>query len=560
MKFDKFFGRLLLALVVAGMAVSAEQTTFRSGIGAVAVYASVTDREGRFVPDLQASDFTVFDNGTPVPLTLFSNEPQPATVALLLDMSDSIITKVPRVRDAAGQFIEALQPGDRVRLGTFGSEVSISPLLTGDHAVLSHLLTQELWPGGATPLWNALYAGMTSLEREGGRRVVLSLTDGTNSASLPGLPGSLAEVERKAVDDDFMLYAIGMEGSGLESRVVKLAETTGGGHFEVKRDADLATTFRRVAEELRRQYLLGFVPATSDGTSHRIDVRVARPGLKARARRSYLQQGTQRSIRPDLTTPTTAPSSIGAATGAARGRLAVCVVGPDGAPIRDLRADEFVVTEGGQRRPVQMVTSSDDQFTLVIDASSGNDDAGTLSLAAPTVQRREVGSLYGPSPIWDGVDQAIEQLATVSGRRGVVLVTDGRATGNHVTPADVASRAWRHGVSVSTIVTAPDQSFALSSTMRLIVHPEYAPQQLAMDTGGRYVAHRVTGDSVLLQVKVGQLIKELRQSYVLQFDAPHDREAHRVSVSVTRPGATVRAPAAYVPSISPQAQKPTAGR
>ena len=68
----------------------------------------------------------------------------------------------------------------------------------------------------------------------------------------------------------------------------KIADETGGGYFELVKTADLAPTFTRVAQELRSQYLIGFAPAALDGKVHKLEVKVARPGMTVRARRSYL--------------------------------------------------------------------------------------------------------------------------------------------------------------------------------------------------------------------------------------------------------------------------------
>lgn len=67
-----------------------------------------------------------------------------------------------------------------------------------------------------------------------------------------------------------------------------MAEATGGGHFEVKHDTDLGATFAQVIDELRHQYLFGFVPASLDGTSHKLEVRLRPSGFKAKARKTYL--------------------------------------------------------------------------------------------------------------------------------------------------------------------------------------------------------------------------------------------------------------------------------
>ncbi len=287
-------GTLALAVLVAAarstpvVPAAQQQPTFRSAQRVVAVYATVVDRGGRLAADLTQADFRVSDDGRPVDITVFSNEPQPATVAILLDMSTSIAPKVMQVRESTARFVDALGPDDRVRIVTFGDEIAVSPLLTGDKEALVRILHEELWPGGATPLWNAMGAAMTSLAGEPGRRVLLTLTDGNDSASLSGWPATLGDVERQATSDEFMVYAIGMEGAGLDQRIARLADATGGGHFQVKRDADLAATFSRVADELRQQYLLGFAIGNLDGRLHRVDVRVVRPGLTARARKTYL--------------------------------------------------------------------------------------------------------------------------------------------------------------------------------------------------------------------------------------------------------------------------------
>jgi Ca-activated chloride channel homolog len=208
-------------------------------------------------------------------------------------MSGSMNPRLLRVRDSTLHFIDALRLEDRVRIGTFGSEIALSPILTGDKATLTRIVHEELWPGGGTPLWNAVYAGMDSLSKEGGRRVILVLTDGMDSGdSLPGWKGTLGDVRKRATREGFMFYMIGMEAleASLTPKpdVVALIDETGGGRFNVSDGEDLGQTFSRVADELRRQYLIGFSPETLDGREHRLELRVARPGLHARGRKSYV--------------------------------------------------------------------------------------------------------------------------------------------------------------------------------------------------------------------------------------------------------------------------------
>jgi Ca-activated chloride channel family protein len=306
---------LLLVSSAAG-----QQPVFRAGAQTVSVYATVLDREGRLVPGLDRRDFQVLDDTRPADITIFSNDILPMTVVLLLDMSYSMSGEQARVRDAALQFVDALLPADRVRIGTFGEEVSLSPWLTGDKTILKRVLLEEVWPGGRTPIWSAVRGGFRSIANEPGRRVLLTLSDGVDTgcprivapgpapapdlvASFNGKPqnsitrmpfvaddlcASYVDVERTAIADEFMTYAIGMEGPGLTAGLERLADQTGGGHFLLKRNADLATTLARVADELHHQYAIGFTPVALDGKTHQLEVQLSKPGLSARARKSYV--------------------------------------------------------------------------------------------------------------------------------------------------------------------------------------------------------------------------------------------------------------------------------
>jgi VWFA-related protein len=100
-----------------------------------------------------------------------------------------------------------------------------------------------------------------------------------------------------------MVYAIGLEsrdpaaiaGGGFgamsggrpDPGLPAIAGETGGGYFELRNSADLAATFSRVADELRRQYLIGFEPQKLDGKMHKIEVRIKKGGMKVRARKEY---------------------------------------------------------------------------------------------------------------------------------------------------------------------------------------------------------------------------------------------------------------------------------
>jgi Ca-activated chloride channel family protein len=266
--------------------VAAPSAQFKSSVATVAVWSTVNDGRGRLATQLEREDFRILDNGAEREITFFSNDPQHITVALMLDMSGSMMSRFLKVRESTERFIKALIPGDRAQIGSFGDEIAISPLLTGDKDTLMRVLREELWPAGPTPLWNAVDAAMSALRAESGRRVVLMLTDGADSCDFPDCL-DFGDAKRRATREDFMVYAIAMDERGIGAELTELAELTGGGHFELGRDDNLTATFEQVTEELRHQYMLGFVPAT-DGREHKLEVQVRRDGMRARARKSYV--------------------------------------------------------------------------------------------------------------------------------------------------------------------------------------------------------------------------------------------------------------------------------
>jgi Ca-activated chloride channel family protein len=267
---------------------------FRSGVYTVPVYATVHDSNGRLVPNLTKEAFRILDNGKPVDITVFSNEPQPLRVAVMLDVSNSVHAVGRRGGvNSVLAFMRALGPADRASLGTFGAEIAVGANLTNDLAEFERVLREEVWiKYQGTPLWQAISEAVTSLSGETGRRVVLAYTDGVDTGSLPNWRGNRSAVERQASEHDCMIYfvrpVLKASRGPLTDEARKLADATGGGHFQVPEDGDLEAAFAGVADELRHQYGLGFSPTRLDGKMHGIEVRMTRPQWKARARSTYL--------------------------------------------------------------------------------------------------------------------------------------------------------------------------------------------------------------------------------------------------------------------------------
>jgi VWFA-related protein len=292
----------------------AQQGPIRTGARTVAVYATVTDKDGRLIPDLGRDAFEIYDNGKLQSTTVFSNDVQPITVVMMLDRSGSMTGNFRLVEAAGEAFVRKLRSDDKARIGSFAARIQVDPEgFTSDPEQLVRILRTELQEEGPTPLWNAVNVGITSLLEEEGRRVVLVFTDGDDNPMNFRLNNqTLVDVMERAQRENVMIYAVGLAsttppGGGLGRRggfgggfgggimgnrpdpgLAILAAETGGGYFELTRAEDLASAFARVADELHRQYALGFEPAKLDGKTHKLDVKVQRPGAKPRARKSYV--------------------------------------------------------------------------------------------------------------------------------------------------------------------------------------------------------------------------------------------------------------------------------
>jgi Ca-activated chloride channel family protein len=282
-----------IGALLLGVSLEAQQPTFRSGSRVVPSFVTVVDAQNRLVTDPTRDDFEVLDNGRPQEITIFDNEVRPFSVVVMLDTSVSMTHRLDDLYAGAEQFLLRLLPHDKGAVGAFNDKVEFASGFTSDRNSLVSAL-KRLDFGNQTRLYDGVHASLDELENVEGRKVILLFTDGADFGSRLS-SGRALERARNA---EVMIYGIGLETEFFNGQMVvrskpdsilnRFANETGGGYFDLKKDADLNTSFTRIAQELRSQYLLGFSPAALDGKVHKLEVRVKRPGLKARSRRSYV--------------------------------------------------------------------------------------------------------------------------------------------------------------------------------------------------------------------------------------------------------------------------------
>lgn len=290
---------VVLAAVSLLIVHPSAQQKFKVSTNTVAIYVTVTDADKRLVPDLIQEDFEVFDNGKPQAITSFDNHPLPITVTVMLDTSGSMTVALDLVKRAAEQFLIRLLPDDMGMVGAFNDKIEFHPAdFTGNRDELVGLL-KDLDFGYPTRLYDAVDESISKLNGIEGRKVVLVFTDGEDTASRLGA----GRVTDRARAEDVMVYSVGLineyfngqrrERTSPDRGLKNLSAETGGGFFLLKRTDELGSTFTRIAEELHSQYVLGFSPDVMDGKVHKLEVRLKKPGMEARARKSYLATATK---------------------------------------------------------------------------------------------------------------------------------------------------------------------------------------------------------------------------------------------------------------------------
>jgi VWFA-related protein len=285
-------------------------------VDVVSILASVRDKRGALIPNLQKDDFTILEEGKAQTIKYFTRETDlPLTIGLLVDVSGSQRNLIDIERSAASQFFsQVLRKKDEAFLISFGEETELLQDYTGSARLLSRGLDGlrvSSGVGGISPgpvptigdprgtvLYDAIYlAASEKLKTEVGRKVIVVITDGVDQGSRMTRNQAI-EAAQKA---DAVIYSIeyydasaygrfmSFGGSGGEGELRRMSDETGGHVFKVDRTHSLDQVFRELQEEMRSQYSIGYTPTNGlkDGSYRHLDVKLANKDLKAQARKGY---------------------------------------------------------------------------------------------------------------------------------------------------------------------------------------------------------------------------------------------------------------------------------
>jgi Ca-activated chloride channel family protein len=269
-------------LALAPLVLAAQQTTFHVDVKLVDIFVNVTDKNGAIVGGLTRDDFAIFEDGRPQQIAVFERQSEvPLNLTLAIDTSGSVQKDMSDEETAAKRFAQAiLRPQDQMSVLQFATTVHELTPFTNKLGVIDHGLNQ-LRGDWATALYEAICVGSDRLGKRQGRKVLVVISDGDDTAK----SSTYADALESALRNEVMIYSIidvPIEASagrdtGGEHALITLSEQTGGKHFYVD-EGGLDKAFAQVSEDLRTQYMIGYYPRHQDpGTDfHRIVVTIPR--------------------------------------------------------------------------------------------------------------------------------------------------------------------------------------------------------------------------------------------------------------------------------------------
>lgn len=297
--------------------------TLRVETNLVTIPVSVFDRNGLYIPGLRQSDFKIFSEGVEQEIAYFGTTDKSFTVAIVIDVSPSTAYKIEEIREAATAFVKLLEPQDSVLVMEFDHSVSVLTGVTKDRDKIAKAIKKADF-GDGTSLYNAVDEALRKqMGKIQGRKAVVLFTDGVDTTSRKNSYDSTLKFAEEADTPVFPIYyntyfdnrpqmtstlpdifggsdptyrGTSSEDYALGRRYLEeLSEVTGGRVFRPEATpGGLTRAFEGIAEELRRQYNIGFVPSDDAKVGERknIRVRVNRPNLIIRSRDSYIVGGS----------------------------------------------------------------------------------------------------------------------------------------------------------------------------------------------------------------------------------------------------------------------------
>src|ERR1039458_1057610 len=263
-------------------AMTAQEAPFHVDVKLVNIFVNVTDKNGAIVGGLTKDDFAVFEDNRPQQIAVFERKTDvPLNLTLAIDTSGSVRKDLDEEATAARHFAhDILQPKDQMSVLEFATDVRELTGFTNNLSQIDHAVGELRWDW-ATALYDAICLGSQGLGKRQGRKVLVLVSDGDDTAK----SSTYAQALEAALRNEVMIYSlidVPIEASagrdlGGEHALITLSEETGGKHFYVG-EGGLDKAFAKVSDDLRTQYLIGYYPRhqVPGANFHRVVVTVPR--------------------------------------------------------------------------------------------------------------------------------------------------------------------------------------------------------------------------------------------------------------------------------------------
>jgi Ca-activated chloride channel homolog len=299
--------KVVIALLAAILCTGGLLAQFSSDTRLVVLHASVTDRKGKLVTNLNQNAFKVFENGQPQQVKVFSKEDVPVSLGIVIDDSGSMANKRSRVEAASLAMVRASNQQDEVFVVNFNDDAFLDVPFTNDMHKLEQGLTRIDSRGG-TAMRDALSMSLDYMKSKAkkDKKVLMVITDGNDNASAT----SLERVVGRANQTETLVYAIGLfteeekrEATKARRALNEMASATGGLAFYPKDVSEVQALALEIARDIRSQYTIAYSPAIQalDGSYRQIKVTVDAPGKPVVRTRSGYYAGDpskSASVRP----------------------------------------------------------------------------------------------------------------------------------------------------------------------------------------------------------------------------------------------------------------------
>lgn len=250
--------------------------TIKVNVRLVEVYATVFDHKGNFVDGLRSDNFKILEDGQPQLISIFENNAEALSCAVLLDTTGSMRDALPRVKNSVTRLIDELGPQDSVAVFTFDDHLTVRQDFTIDKDAAKRAVFRTR-AEGSTALFDAVTESSEELAKRRGKKALIVFTDGDDNSSLLSASAAIEHAKKVGIP----LYTIAEGQATISSKLGKvlseLSENTGGVSYRVKNADDIGGIFQAIANNLRHLYLLSYKPTSdgADGRWRKIDISVS---------------------------------------------------------------------------------------------------------------------------------------------------------------------------------------------------------------------------------------------------------------------------------------------